>query len=128
MARAICHSRGRLSSRWLERFFRNKDIAERLWNKQFEELAVAIVILIVVGGILGWLASILMRIHAQQGLALNVAVGIVGAFLAGFLLNPLFGGGNILAGGYSAGSVLVSFLGAIGLLAIVNYLRRGAMR
>jgi uncharacterized membrane protein YeaQ/YmgE (transglycosylase-associated protein family) len=59
---------------------------------------------------------------------LNIVVGIIGALLAGFLLNPLLGGGDILAGDYSASSVLVSFLGAIILLAIVNFFRRGAMR
>lgn len=87
-----------------------------------------IVILIVIGGILGWLASIVMRTDAQQGILLNIVVGVVGALLAGLLLNPLIGGGNIMAGDFSVSSLLVSFLGAVVLLAIVNLFRRGSVR
>ena len=87
-----------------------------------------IIILIVVGGILGWLASIVMRTDGQQGILLNVVVGIIGALLAGFLLNPLIGGGNIMAGDFSLSSLLVSLLGAVVLLAIVNLVRRGSVR
>jgi uncharacterized membrane protein YeaQ/YmgE (transglycosylase-associated protein family) len=87
-----------------------------------------LIILIIVGGILGWLASIVMRTDGQQGILLNVVVGIVGALLAGFLLNPLIGGGNVMSGDFSASSLLVSFLGAVVLLAIVNLFRRGAVR
>ena len=87
-----------------------------------------LIILIIVGGILGWLASIVMRTDAQQGIFLNVIVGIVGALLAGFILNPMLGGGNIMAGDFSASSLLVSFVGAVVLLAIVNLVRRGAVR
>ena len=87
-----------------------------------------IIILIVVGGILGWLASIVMRTDGQQGILLNVVVGIVGAVLAGLLLNPLIGGGNIWTGDFSVSSLLVSFLGAVVLLAIVNLVRRGSVR
>ncbi len=87
-----------------------------------------LIILIIIGGILGWLASIVMRTDAQQGILLNVIVGIVGALLAGFILNPLIGGGNIMNGDFSGSSLLVSFLGAVVLLAIVNLIRRGAVR
>ena len=87
-----------------------------------------LIILVIVGGILGWLASIVMRTDGQQGIFLNVIVGIVGALLAGFILNPLLGGGNIMAGDFSASSLLVSFIGAVVLLAIVNLVRRGAVR
>jgi uncharacterized membrane protein YeaQ/YmgE (transglycosylase-associated protein family) len=87
-----------------------------------------LIILIIIGGILGWLASIVMRTDAQQGVLLNVVVGIVGALLAGFILNPLLGGGNIMNGDFSGSSLLVSFLGAVVLLAIVNLVRRGAVR
>jgi uncharacterized membrane protein YeaQ/YmgE (transglycosylase-associated protein family) len=87
-----------------------------------------LIILIIVGGILGWLASIVMRTDASQGILLNVVVGIVGALLAGFVLNPLIGGGNIMAGDFSISSLLVSFLGAVVLLAIVNLFRRGSVR
>jgi uncharacterized membrane protein YeaQ/YmgE (transglycosylase-associated protein family) len=83
---------------------------------------------IIVGGVLGWLASLVMRTDAQQGLLLNIVVGIVGAFLAGLVLTPLFGVGNINSGDFSLASLFVSFLGAVILLAIVNMFRRGAVR
>jgi uncharacterized membrane protein YeaQ/YmgE (transglycosylase-associated protein family) len=87
-----------------------------------------LIILIVVGGIIGWLASIVMRTNGQQGILLNVVVGIVGALVASFLLNPLIGGGNIMAGDFSVKSLLVTFAGAVVLLAIVNLVRRGSAR
>lgn len=79
---------------------------------------------IIVGGVLGWLASIVMKTNDQQGIILNVVVGIVGAFLGGLLLAPLFGTGTINRGDFSISSLLVSFVGAIILLAIVNFFRR----
>ena len=54
------------------------------------------IIWIVIGGIIGWLASIVMRTNAQQGLFLNVVVGIIGAFLGGLFLSPLFGAGIVI--------------------------------
>jgi len=87
-----------------------------------------LIILLIVGGILGWLASIVMRTDAQQGIFLNVVVGIVGALLAGFLITPLLGGAPITSGAFDVRSLLVSFLGAIVLLAIVNLFRRGTVR
>lgn len=86
------------------------------------------IIIIIVGGILGWLASIVMRTDAQQGILLNVVVGIVGAVLGGLILAPLFGTGNITDGNFSIGSLLVSLLGAIILLAIVNLFTRKRIR
>ena len=79
---------------------------------------------LIIGGILGWLASIVMGTNARQGLLLNIVVGIVGAFLGGLLLAPLFGTGTINQSDFSIGSLFVSFLGAIILLAIVNLFRR----
>lgn len=87
-----------------------------------------IILWIIVGGIIGWIASIIMRTNAQQGILLNVIVGIVGALLAGFLLAPLFGTGTINANDFSLPSLLVSLLGAVVLLAIVNLFRRGTVR
>ena len=78
---------------------------------------------IVVGGVLGWLASIVMKTDGQQGIFLNIIVGVVGAFIGGLLLAPLFGTGTINAESFSVGSLLVSFLGASILLAIVNLIR-----
>ncbi len=87
-----------------------------------------LLLIIIIGGLLGWIASKIMYTDAQQGLLLNIVVGIVGALLAGFLLSPLFNTGTILGGDFSIGALLVSLLGAIVLLAIVNLFRRGAVR
>lgn len=86
------------------------------------------IIIIIVGGILGWLASIVMRTDAQQGIILNIVVGIIGALLGGLLLGPLLGGASITSGAFNPMSLLVSFLGAVILLAIVNLFRRGRVR
>ncbi len=86
------------------------------------------IIWIVVGGILGWIASMIMRTDAQQGMLMNIIVGIIGALLGGWLLAPLFGTGTINQSDFSIGSLLVSLLGAVILLAIVNLLRRGTPR
>ena len=86
------------------------------------------IIWIIVGGLIGWVASMIMRTDAQQGALLNIIVGIVGAFLAGLVLTPLFGVGNINQGDFSLPGLLISLLGAIILLAIVNLFRRGTVR
>ena len=86
------------------------------------------IIWLVVGGILGWVASKLMGTDAQQGVILNVVVGIVGALLAGWLISPLVGEGTINQGDFSLPGLLVSLVGAVILLAIVNFFRRGAIR
>ncbi len=87
-----------------------------------------LIILLIVGGIIGWLASIVMRTDGQQGMFLNIVVGIVGSMLAGFLVTPLIGGVPITQGSMDIKSLLVSFLGAVVLLAIVNLFRRGTVR
>jgi uncharacterized membrane protein YeaQ/YmgE (transglycosylase-associated protein family) len=86
------------------------------------------IIWLVVGGLLGWAASKVMRTDAQQGVILNVVVGIVGAALGGWLISPLLGMPTINQGAFSLGALLVSFLGAVILLAIVNLVRRGSAR
>ena len=86
------------------------------------------IVWIIIGGILGWIASIIMRTNAQQGLFLNIVVGIIGALVAGFVLTPLFGIGTINQNNFSLPALLVSLLGAIILLAIVNLFRRGTVR
>ncbi len=87
-----------------------------------------LIILLVVGGIIGWIASMIMKTDAQQGIFLNIVVGIVGAMLAGFVVTPLIGGASIAEGGINIQSIIVSLLGAIVLLAIVNLIRRGSVR
>lgn len=86
------------------------------------------IVWIVVGGVLGWLASLVMRTDAQQGIVLNVIVGIIGAFLGGWLLAPMFGTGTINSNDFSFASLIVSFIGALILLAVVNLVRRGTAR
>ena len=85
-------------------------------------------LIIIVGGILGWLASMVMRTDGQQGIFLNIVVGVVGALLAGFIISPLLGQAPITSGDFDIGSLLVSFLGAVVLLGIVNLFRRGSVR
>lgn len=84
---------------------------------------IGFIIWLVVGGVVGWLASIVMRTDAQQGIFLNIIVGIIGAFIGGLLIS----GGSINQG-VTLYSFLVSLLGAIVLLAIVNLVRRGSVR
>ncbi|MCB1624200.1 MAG: GlsB/YeaQ/YmgE family stress response membrane protein [Pseudomonadales bacterium] len=83
---------------------------------------------LIVGGIVGWIASMIMRTNPQQGIFLNIVVGVVGALLAGWFISPLLGIGTINQSNFSLPSVLVSLVGAIILLAIVNLFRRGRPR
>ena len=80
-----------------------------------------LIIWLIIGGIIGLLASMVMKTDGQQGIILNVVVGIVGSFLGGWLIAPLIGGSGVM--GYVS-----AFLGAIILLAIVNLFRRGRVR
>jgi len=82
-----------------------------------------ILVWLVVGGLLGWAASAVMR--TQEGALLNVVVGIVGAALGGWLLSPVMGVSTINQNNFSLPSLLVSFLGAVMLLVFVNFIRRG---
>jgi uncharacterized membrane protein YeaQ/YmgE (transglycosylase-associated protein family) len=88
-----------------------------------KHMITSIIIWLIVGGVCGWLASLIMRTDAQQGILLNIVVGIVGAVIAGFVL----GKGNINSG-ISIETFLWSLVGAIILLAIVNLIRRGTVR
>jgi uncharacterized membrane protein YeaQ/YmgE (transglycosylase-associated protein family) len=86
------------------------------------------IIWLIVGGLIGWVASMIMKTDAQQGVILNIVVGIVGALLGGWLISPLLGQGTINSGDFSLGGLIVSLLGAVVLLAIVNLIRRGRVR
>jgi len=83
---------------------------------------------LVVGGVIGWIASIVMNTNTQQGIFLNVVVGLVGALVAGWVISPFVGQGTINQGNFSLSSLGVSFVGAVILLAVVNLFRRGAVR
>jgi uncharacterized membrane protein YeaQ/YmgE (transglycosylase-associated protein family) len=87
-----------------------------------------LIIWLIVGGLIGWLASKIMNTDAQQGIGLNIVVGIIGALLAGWLITPLIGGATINQGDFSLSGLVISLLGAIVLLAIVNLFRRGRTR
>ncbi len=87
-----------------------------------------IIIWLIVGGVIGWLASIVMKTDGQQGLILNVVVGIVGAMVGGWQISPLVGAGTINQDNFSLPAMLVSFVGAAILLAVVNLVRRGSVR
>ena len=87
-----------------------------------------LLIWLIVGGLIGWLASIFMKTNGQQGIVLNVVVGIVGAMLAGWFITPLVGIGTINQNNFSLPALLVSFVGAAVLLGAVILLRRGSAR
>ena len=86
------------------------------------------IIWLVVGGLIGWIASKIMNTDAQQGVLLNIVVGIVGSMLSGWFVAPLLGAGTINKGDFSLGGLFVSLVGAVILLAIVNLVRRGKVR
>ena len=83
---------------------------------------------VVVGGLVGWVASLVMRTDAQQGVFLNVIVGIVGAVIAGWFISPLVGVPTINQDALSIGAIVVSVVGAVILLAVVNVFRRAVAR
>lgn len=86
------------------------------------------IIWLIVGGVIGWVASMIMKTDAQQGVILNVVVGIVGAMLGGWFISPLVGVPTINQDAFSIPAMMVSLVGAVILLAIVNLVRRGVAR
>src|SRR4051812_12654123 len=93
-------------------------------GEQEGKFMIGFLVWIIVGGVVGWLASIIMRTDAQQGILLNVVVGIVGAAIA----NLIFSGGSINNAPLNLYTFLASLVGAVILLAIVNLVRRGSVR
>ncbi len=88
----------------------------------------SLIIWLIVGGILGWLASMIMKTEGQQGMILNVIVGIVGSFIGARFIAPFLGGGNVNAGAFDIMSLVSALIGAVVLLGIVNLFRRGRVR
>jgi len=86
------------------------------------------IIWLVIGGLIGWAASLIMRTDGQQGIFLNIVVGIIGAAIGGWVISPLIGVGTINEGSFSIASLFVSLLGAVVVLAVVNLVRRGTAR
>jgi uncharacterized membrane protein YeaQ/YmgE (transglycosylase-associated protein family) len=87
-------------------------------------IVMGIIMWLIVGGVIGWLASLIMRTDGQQGIILNILVGIAGAFVGGLILAR----GNINDAPLTVTTFLVSLAGAVVLLAIVNLVRRGSLR
>lgn len=83
---------------------------------------------LIVGGIIGWLASAILRTDAEQGTLLNVVIGVVGAFVAGLVLTPLLGIATFTDGSFNLPALTVSLLGAAVLVAVVNLFRHGTVR
>jgi uncharacterized membrane protein YeaQ/YmgE (transglycosylase-associated protein family) len=79
---------------------------------------------LIVGAVAGWLASIVMKTNHQQGLLLDIVVGIVGAIIGGFLFRQ-FGSAGVT--GFNLWSVFVAFVGAVVLLAVIRLLTRRGM-
>ena len=78
---------------------------------------------IIVGAVIGWVASLIMKTNSRQGLITDIIVGIVGAFVAGYFLSPLFNVSTINEGNFSLPALLVSLGGAVILLAISKLFR-----
>ena len=87
-----------------------------------------IIIWLIVGGIIGWVASMIMNTNAQQGMLLNIVVGVVGSVIGGWLIAPLLGSGTLNQNDFSVKGLVASLIGAVILLAIVNLVRRGSVR
>jgi uncharacterized membrane protein YeaQ/YmgE (transglycosylase-associated protein family) len=82
-----------------------------------------IIIYLIAGAIVGYVASRIMRTNSQQGLFLDIVVGVIGAFVAGYFISPLLGVGTI-NDAITLPTMLVTLLGSIGLLWIVKAVRR----
>ncbi|MEK7783828.1 MAG: GlsB/YeaQ/YmgE family stress response membrane protein [Chloroflexota bacterium] len=86
------------------------------------------VVWLIAGAIIGWLASRLMGTDRQQGLLLDIVVGVVGSFLAGWFITPLVDVGTINQSNFSLPALVVSLVGAIILLAVIRLVRGRGLR
>ena len=84
-----------------------------------------IIVWLIMGGVVGWIASMIMGTDGQQGIILNVVVGIVGALIGGWLIGPMLGAGSI-NDSITIMSFVVSLIGAVILLAILSFFRRSS--
>lgn len=80
-----------------------------------------IILWIIFGGLVGWVASLIMKTDNQQGIILNVAIGIIGAMLGGWLMSTL---GESGVTGFNLYSFLVAVLGSVVLITVIGALRR----
>lgn len=84
---------------------------------------ISLILWLLFGALVGWLASIVMKTNGQQGALLNIVVGIVGAFIGGFIINR-----EVVPSVLSIPSLLTAFIGAVILLGIYNLVTRGRVR
>ncbi|MAF30079.1 MAG: GlsB/YeaQ/YmgE family stress response membrane protein [Croceicoccus sp.] len=85
------------------------------------------IIALIVGGVAGWLASMLMNRDASMGIFWNIVVGCIGSLIGNALAGPLFGvQGSVQE--FSLTGLIIAFIGAVVLLAIVNLVQRGRVR
>lgn len=85
------------------------------------------IIAIVVGGLIGWIASMIMARDASMGIFWNIVVGLIGSLLGGWIGTTFLGMGSTLTA-FSLPGLLMSLLGAVVLLGIVNLMQRGRLR
>ncbi|MCA9882828.1 MAG: GlsB/YeaQ/YmgE family stress response membrane protein [Anaerolineae bacterium] len=83
---------------------------------------VSILVWIIIGAVAGWLASIVMKTNASQGLLADIVVGIIGGFVGGFVLDAIGVGGDVT--GLNLGSLLTAFIGAVIFLGLLRLIRR----
>jgi uncharacterized membrane protein YeaQ/YmgE (transglycosylase-associated protein family) len=83
-----------------------------------------ILVWLVVGGLIGWVASMILGTDGRQGIILNVVVGIVGAAIGGWLFGAAFGTSTINQGNLSVSGIMVSLVGAVILIAALKLIRR----
>lgn len=86
-----------------------------------------LVFLVVIGGMLGWLAAIIVRAETGTARLRNILIGIAGALVTGLVINPLIGGSNLLDGQYSVDALLVALTGSVAVLLLVNLWRDGEL-
>ena len=84
-----------------------------------------LIIYLIVAAVIGWVATEIM--HDRSNLLINIVVAIIGAFLAGYFLSPIFHVGTI-NDAFTIPTMLVTLLGAVILLAVLNLFRRGSAR
>lgn len=85
-----------------------------------------IIVWLIVGGLIGWVASVITGTDGRQGILLNVVVGIVGAFLGGWLFSGVLGASTINEGNLSMSGLMVSLMGAVILIFALSLFRRTA--
>jgi uncharacterized membrane protein YeaQ/YmgE (transglycosylase-associated protein family) len=81
-----------------------------------------LIIWLIVGGVAGWLASIVMKTNKSGNLLTNIVVGIIGGFIGGWVLDLIAGGGGVT--GLNIASILTAFIGSVILLAVLRFIQR----